>query len=194
MGHEAQELLTKFLRSSETAPSGTNPAARPAGAPRPLPWQSSRPTNERPRGQSTRRVRGCRPRWAVQSPARAGINRTTIEPPAPLERMLARQKGPLNRRGTADEAGAPRQREVRLSAEKKRELADRYIGPALPSVNWRRSTASRPARCRTSCVVTGRRAGGRQSQRRLTPHPGRCVVSPGAHLMLPWTSVYERLG
>jgi len=40
--------------------------------------------------------------------------------------MLARQKGPEYCRGTADEAGAPRQRQVRVSAEKKRELADRY--------------------------------------------------------------------
>lgn len=40
--------------------------------------------------------------------------------------MLARQKAPAKRHLTADEAQAPQQRQVRLSPERKLELADRY--------------------------------------------------------------------
>lgn len=47
-------------------------------------------------------------------------------PPEPLARMLARQKIPVNRDIRGDGSESARQRQARLSAEKKLELAQRY--------------------------------------------------------------------
>ena len=178
-----REAIARRAKPGSSCATDAQPGrcSSPRGAARlPSTWQSGRPTNERSRGQSSRRVRGCRPRSAVQSHARAGTNRTTVEP-------LRRLSGCWPGRKALNTAAVRRMRPERHGSGKfafQRRRSENWpiaIEPALPSANWRRSTASRPARCRTPCVVTGRRVAGQQSQWWLTPHPGRCVVSPGAH-------------